>query len=204
MSQKLVTHHSLRITIPSRNGDKTMLATINQETALRELAIEHSAVRALIDTLSDEEMTRPNTIEYGLYPDQQLSFKDLLAHLMTYEVLSLEAVEAWQHGEKHPAIDEMRTDDGGYRIHHEGIESRRSLSLAAMLGQWERTQASLTQMLSGLSAAEWYGKAPFPTPTPLDLAGVLEIILVAPPRPPYRHLPVHIPDTKAYIRELRR
>src|SRR5436305_909215 len=100
-----------------------MLATIGQETALRELAIEHAAVRVLINTLTHEEMTRPDTIKYGLYPDQQLSFKDLLAHLTTYEVLTLEAVDAWKRGEKHYAIDEMQTESGQYRIHHEGIET---------------------------------------------------------------------------------
>src|SRR5215475_13567261 len=102
-----------------------MLATISRDAALHELAIEHAAVRALIDELSDEEMTRPNTIEYGLYPNQELSFKDLLAHLTTYEVLTLEAIDAWQHGKKHPAIDEMRSPPDQYRIHHAGIEDRR-------------------------------------------------------------------------------
>ena len=76
-----------------------MLATINREIAIRELDIEHKAVRDLIDTLAEEEMTRPDTIEYGLYWDQQLSFKDLLAHLITYEAYSLEAIEAWKRGD---------------------------------------------------------------------------------------------------------
>ena len=180
-----------------------MLATINREVAFSQLDVEHAAIRALIDTLTNEEMTRPDTIRYGLYPDQQLSFKDLLAHLMTYEVLTVEAIEAWQKGEKHPAIEEMQTDAGSYHIHHAGIQDRRGMSLAEMLEAWDGSQASLMKHLHSLTDTDWYSKAPFPTSSPLDLAGVLEIILVAPPRPPYRHLPVHIPDVQAYLRELR-
>jgi DinB family protein len=180
-----------------------MLATINRETALKQLDSEHAVVRGLIDTLTDEEMTRPDTIEYGLYWDQHLSFKDLLAHLVTYEAFSIEALEAWQKGQKHAVIDEMQSESGSRQIHYNGIENRRKLSLAEMLDQWERTQAELMEKLHGLTSEGWHQKAPFSYPAPLDLGGILEIILVAPPRPPYRHLPVHIPDVPAYIRSLR-
>jgi len=180
-----------------------MLATINRETAVKELEVEHKAVRSLIDTLTEEEMTRPDTIEYGLYWDQHLSFKDLLAHLVTYEAFSIEAIEMWQKGKKHPAIDEMQSESGSRDIHYGGIENRRGLSLDEMLNEWETTQAKLMEKIRGLSLEDWHQKAPFAYPVLLDLGGVLEIILVAPPRPPYRHLPVHIPDVHAYVRGLR-
>jgi hypothetical protein len=180
-----------------------MLATISREVALRELDIEHQAVRDLINELTDEEKIRPDTIRYGLYPDQKLSFKDLLAHLITYEAYTIEAVDAWKRGEKHFAIDAMQSESGGRKIHYGGIEDRRKQSLTETLDEWEQTQYALMAMIRKLSDADWKTKAPFPTDEPLDLGGVLEIILVAPPRPPYRHLTVHIPDTNAYIRSLR-
>lgn len=180
-----------------------MLATINREIALRELDIEHNAVRALIDIFTPEEMTRPDTIEYGLYSDQELSFKDLLAHLITYEAFSIEAVEAWQRGEAHPVVAEMQTAAGGRRIHYAGIEDRRPCTLDETLAEWERTQARLMAIIRGLSDTQWHEPAPYHAQSPTDLGGILEIILVAPPRPPYRHLPVHIPDTETYINKLR-
>lgn len=180
-----------------------MLATINRTTAIQQLDIEHAAVRELIAALTDEEMTRPDTIEYGLYSDQQLSFKDLLAHLITYEALAIEAVAAWQKGEKHPAIDAMQSASESRRIHYGGIEERRTMTLAEVLQEWEQTQAKLMQVIHTLADEQWTQQASFSTRTPLNLGGVLEIILVAPPRPPYRHLPVHIPDVPAYIHALR-
>ncbi len=180
-----------------------MLATIGKATALQQLDIEHTAVRDLTNTLTEDEMTRPDTIRYGLYWDQHLSFQDLLAHLITYEALTLEAVEAWRKGEKHPAIEAMQSESGGRKIHYGGIEERRGRSLAQVLDEWETTQARLMETLQGISEGEWREPAPFASREALDLGGVLEIILVAPPRPPYRHLPVHVPDVEAYSRSLR-
>ena len=45
--------------------------------------------------------------------------------------------------------------------------------------------------------------APWADGQDTDLGGMIEGILVLPPRPKYRHLPVHVPDTRAYMRSLR-
>ena len=42
-----------------------------------------------------------------------------------------------------------------------------------------------------------------PTTTTATWGGMIEGILVLPPRPMYRHLPVHIPDAARYVRSLR-
>jgi hypothetical protein len=97
----------------------------------------------------------------------------------------------------------MQSSDGGGRIHYSGIDDRRGRSLAEILDEWERTQVALMQMIEGLSEADWRTPAPYAANVPTDLGGILEVILVAPPRPVYRHLPVHIPDPQAYVRKLR-
>lgn len=180
-----------------------MQATTDRETALRLLAVEHNAIRELIDELTDEEKTRPNTIRYGLYSDQRLSFKDLLAHLVTYEVYTLETIDQWQQGKKHPILDTLDTYEGGMRIHYGGIEQRAAIPLSGVVEEWDTTQASLHHTIRQLTDQEWRSPAPYPTDEPTDLGGVVEFILVQPPRPLYRHLPVHIPDSQAYIRALR-
>ena len=181
-----------------------MQATTDRATALRLLEVEHNAVRELIDALTDEEKTRPDTIRYGLYSDQRLSFKDLLAHLVTYEVYTLECIDEWKQGRKHPILDVLSTYEGGVRVHYGGIEQRAATPLSGVVEEWETTQARLMQTLRDLTDDEWRSPAPFDTDEPTDLGGIVEFILVQPPRPLYRHLPVHIPDSQAYIRSLRR
>ena len=85
-----------------------MRATVSREEALRLLKIEHGATADLINALTDDEMTRPDTIQHGLYYDQECSFKDLLAHLICYEVYTAEAIGDWQQGVKHWVIEAVQ------------------------------------------------------------------------------------------------
>ena len=85
-----------------------MRATVEREEALRLLQTEHQAVGALIAELTDEEMTRRDTIQQGMYYDQECSFKDLLAHLICYEVYTVEAISEWRNSRKHWAIEAVQ------------------------------------------------------------------------------------------------
>ena len=55
----------------------------------------------------------------------------------------------------------------------------------------------------GSLQADWMMPPPFENSYPLDLGGVIEMILCMPPRPPYRHLPVHVPNPQQYIWKLK-
>jgi len=178
-----------------------MLATVDRTEALRLLKIEHEAVLELINTLTDDEMTRPDTIRYGLYPDQRLAFKDLLAHLICYEVYTIEAINDWKIKAQHWVIDGIVED--GRKIHYGGIADRAHLTIAEQIEEVKQVYTTLEGVLATLTDDEWRDKAFFPTQKPMDLGGMIERIVVAPPRPLYRHLPVHIPDTDAYIADLR-
>ena len=181
-----------------------MLASVSLEEALRLLKLEHTAVYRLIDDLTDAEMTRLNTIRYGLYADQECSFKDLLAHLVCYEALTLEAIASWRTGEKHWVIDAVDDAGASRNIHYGGIADRARLRLDEQIDEYRQRSAELEKALSEVRDDQWRKKAPYPTRAGEDLGGMIESIMVTPPRPMYRHLPVHIPDTQQYISNLRR
>ena len=180
-----------------------MKATVTPQRAAQLLQVEHDSVRELIDELDADEMTRPDTVHHGFFADQLCSFKDLLAHLTVYESLALEALQAWQRGERHPVSDIMRSPARSLELHYGGISARSGHSLAQVLDEWERIQAGLVDAIAAFSEEEWRSPPSWPTREALDLGGMLEEIIVTPPRPLYRHLPVHVPDSAAYIRSLR-
>ena len=180
-----------------------MRATADRGEALRPLEIEHQSVADLIDELTDEEMTRRDTIRHGLYYDQECSFKDLLAHLICYEVYTVEAIHDWRNGRKHWAIDAVTDPRQGREIHYGGIAERAHLSLKEQLHEYQQVSQELERMIADMSDVDWRGEPSFTTTGPADLGGMIEGILVLPPRPMYRHLPVHVPDTSRYIRSLR-
>ena len=181
-----------------------MLATVEREKALDLLKIEHCEVAALIGRLTDDEMTRRDTIRHGLYYDQECSFKDLLAHLICYEALTVEAAESWRQGEKHWVVDAVNDSRASLKLHYGGIAERTHLSLDEQIGEYRETSAKLETVVAALSDEEWQERAPFATRFAMDLGGMIESVMVTPPRPMYRHLPVHVPDADAYLRSLRR
>lgn len=181
-----------------------MKATCGPQRAVELLRVEHDSVRALIDELTDEEMLRPDTVN-GLFADLP-SFKDLLAHLTTYEALALKSLHAWQRGERHPVsdvLDALRSPSRSVELHTGGIMARRDHSLAQVLEEWEHFQAAIVEAIAALDEDAWRSPPPWPTREAIDLGGMLEEIIVAPPRPLYRHLPVHVPNSAAYVRSLR-
>ncbi|MCY4465739.1 MAG: hypothetical protein OXE46_09410 [Chloroflexi bacterium] len=180
-----------------------MRATITEKEALRLLRIEHQAVAALISSLRDEEMTRGDTIRHGLYADQRCSFKDLLAHLICYEAFTLAAIDDWQHGRQHWVIDAVRDPRQSRDMHYGGISERAGLSLDEQLDEYRRVSAALETRIAALSEADWRSEPAFSMPRRINLGGMIESVMVTPPRPMYRHLPVHVPDAADYIRSLR-
>jgi len=180
-----------------------MRATVDREEALRLLQIEHQAVAALIDELTDEEMTVRDTIQYGMYYDQECSFKDLLAHLICYEVYTVEAIQEWRNGRAHWAIEAVNDPRRGREIHYGGIADRAHLSLAEQLDEYRAVSEELEREIGAMSEADWRSAPSFPMAEATDLGGMIEGIMVLPPRPMYRHLPVHVPDAAQYIRSLR-
>lgn len=180
-----------------------MRATVDRVEAARLLQIEHQAVAALIDELTDEEMTQHNTIQYGMYYDQECSFKDLLAHLICYEVYTLEAMREWRKGRAHWVIEAVNDPRRGREIHYGGIADRAHLSLAQQLDEYQAVSEELEREIGALSAPDWQSAPSFPMAEATDLGGMIEGIMVTPPRPMYRHLPVHVPDAAQYIRSLR-
>ena len=180
-----------------------MRATVEREEALRLLRIEHAAVSNLIGELSAEEMTRPDTIQHGLYYDQECSFKDLLAHLICYEVYALEAIRDWRRGAKHWVINAVKDAHQSRHIHYGGIADRAGCSLEAQVAEYRRASGAFEAAIAALTDVEWRALAPYSGGAGTDLGGMIESIMVMPPRPMYRHLPVHVPDAHAYIRSLR-
>ena len=179
-----------------------MRATVERNEALRLLQNEHQAVADLMAELTDEEMTRRDTIQHGMYYDQECSFKDLLAHLICYEVYTVEAISEWRKGRKHWAIEAVQDARRGREIHYGGIADRAHLSLAEQLDEYRTVSLALEREISAMSDADWRS-APSFLEEDGDFGGMIEGILVLPPRPMYRHLPVHIPDAAHYIRSLR-
>ena len=123
--------------------------------------------------------------------------------MICYEQYTVEAIGEWRRGQKHWAIEAVKEPRRGREIHYGGIEERAHFSLQEQLDEYRRVSGELERLIGALTEAEWREAAPYAGADGSDLGGMIEGIMVLPPRPLYRHLPVHVPDAAAYIRSLR-
>ena len=122
-------------------------------TRRRAVQILHAA-RAqtldLIDLLPKAALTRAG-IGGG-----EWSPKDLIGHLASWEEYALDALAAWDRGERAP-IDELQFSLSTSRINRHNVERKATLSLARVRHDAERTHAELIAAIEGMSDARWRG-----------------------------------------------
>ena len=100
-------------------------------------------------------------------------------------------------------IEAVKDPRRGREIHYGGITERAHLSLAEQLAEYRTISEALEGEIAAMSDDDWRAGPSFEAAADHDLGGMIEGIMVLPPRPLYRHLPVHVPDAAAYIRSLR-
>lgn len=177
---------------------------LTKTDALQSLQAERTAVEALISQLTADEMARPNTIRHALYPGQEMSFKDLLAHLTMWDVIGMELLADWQQGNRHWTADPTQmTYEAGRDLNLQGVEKSRALSLEAVMQAWRETHLAKEVAFAALTDADWEQPAPFPTNPPTTLGNFLRDELTAPRQAPFRHVTSHVPDSAAYLEQVR-
>jgi hypothetical protein len=80
--------------------------------------------------------------------------KDLIGHLASWEEYALDALAAWDRGERAP-IDALQFTVSTSRINRQNVEAKAGWSLARVLRESERTHAELLAAIEGLSDARW-------------------------------------------------
>jgi hypothetical protein len=180
------------------------VAQPTRDEAVRTLQEGQDRVDALVEGLSEGQLTRPGTIGDGDW-----SAKDLIGHLATWEEAALRTLEEFQRGEM-PWIE---TDDGPFAAPDAGrvdvfnartVAEKQRRTLAEVAAQAGRTHRELVDAIEGLSDEEWRAKATYPTPMDRRrrLVTLLGSVLGA-PRRPFGHAFAHLPDLEAYVASLR-
>jgi hypothetical protein len=118
--------------------------------ALRILERERALTRTLLDALPRSALTVP-----GL-GGGEWSPKDLIGHLATWEEFALDALAAWDRGERAP-IDDLLYTVPTSRINDQNVARKTTWSLAKIRRESERTHLELLEAIGSISDARWRG-----------------------------------------------
>jgi hypothetical protein len=158
-----------------------------RRATLRILREERARTQELLDRLSRRRLTAP-----GL-GGGQWSPKDLIGHLASWEEYALDALDAWDRGERAP-ID-LLWSIGTNAINRQNVERKAAWPLARVRRESERTFAELLDAIASLTDARWRGPVSSRGRRPL---GARLGSILGGPAGPFRHDTSHQPSLRSF------
>ena len=130
------------------------------------------------------------------------SVKDLLGHLAFWEELAVQAVEAWQMGER-PRVEAYFAEgsDGIDRANAANQERKAAWDYEEVRADADATHATLLGLIRDMSDEEWRGKAPYETERRDTMVSMLGSIVGA-PKTPFGHASAHMADLESFVTRL--
>jgi hypothetical protein len=116
--------------------------------ALRILEQGRGRIEELLERLPRAALTRPGVGGGAWSP------KDLVGHLASWEEYALDALAAWDRGERAP-IDDLWFTLTTSRINDQNVRAKARWSLARVRREAEATHAELLDRIRSMSDARW-------------------------------------------------
>lgn len=148
----------------------------------------HGAIRRLTKEIPPHWMARPGVGDGGWTP------KDLLGHLCSWEEKVLEAMAAWETGERAPIDREIHTSSIE-AINADGVRRRSRHALARVIRDWDNVHGELIRAIRTMPDARWERPA---TPRGRKSLGH-RIGQLLSGRGPFDHADAHVRDLEAFV-----
>jgi DinB family protein len=161
--------------------------TTRQE-AIEILERGHGSIRRLLLRLPSHRHSRPGLAGGAWSP------KDLVGHLCFWEERVLEAIAAWERGERAPIDRELSSRSVG-AINAAAVRARSRHTMDRVLRDWDTVHGELIRTIRTMSDARWEGPA---TPRGRKSLGHrIGQLLVGPG--PFAHADAHLPDLERLV-----
>ena len=169
---------------------------MTQAEAVATLEEGRAQLEALLASLDDAQLSQPATIGGG-----EWSAADLLAHVAFWEEIALQAAAEWRAGQA-PWIETVFREKRVDAVNAENFERSRGDAPDVVRERAARAHQALVDLVAGMDAGEWAGRAPYRTSRRETLGMMLGAITGASGRG-YGHVFAHLPDLEAYVSSLR-
>ena len=162
-----------------------------RDEAIDVLERGHGAVRRSIKRIPAHWLARPG-IGGGTWTP-----KDLLGHLCFWEENVLEALGAWDAGERAP-IDRAIHDRSVDAINADAVRARARHTFARVYRDWDNVHGELIRTIRTMPDARW--EKPATSRGRKSLGHRIGQLLVG--TQPFDHADAHLPDLEAFVAEI--
>jgi Mycothiol maleylpyruvate isomerase N-terminal domain len=172
-------------------GKRRSWRMTTREEAIETLERGHREIRRLIKRIPPHWMARPGVGDGDWTP------KDLLGHLCSWEEKVLEALAAWDAGERAPIDRDIHSRSIG-AINAEGVRRRSRHTLARVQRDWDNVHGALIRAIRAMPDARWENPA---TPRGRKALGhrMGQLLLGA---GPFAHAEAHVRDLESFVESI--
>ncbi|HWL90413.1 MAG TPA: DinB family protein [Actinomycetota bacterium] len=159
-----------------------------REEAIDTLERGHASIRRLMKQIPPHWVARPGVGGEAWTP------KDLLGHLCLWEEKVLEALTAWDTGERAP-IDREIYAGSIEAINAAGVRARSRHTLARVVRDWDNVHGELIRAIRTMPDARW--ERPATSRGRKALGHRIGQLLVG--KAPFEHADAHVKDLEAFV-----
>jgi Mycothiol maleylpyruvate isomerase N-terminal domain len=152
--------------------------------------------RLLVDEIagrSDEALVAPYAVNAGPLGDACDSLRDLVAHVLMWDEISLAVLSEARAARRHWSLDpRWETREAGQMLNVSGVAAGRELPVGLLLHRFASVREALLAELRSYSEEEWR------TPVPVDLdprrsvGSLAEYVMTVPGQHSYWHAAIHL------------
>ncbi|MFB3738524.1 MAG: DinB family protein [Candidatus Velamenicoccus archaeovorus] len=166
----------------------TAPGTPTRDEAIRILQESREAIEALLAQVPRDALERPGVGGGAWSP------KDLVGHLASWEERALEALAAWERGERAPIDRELSTRKLS-DINAEAVAATSGMTYAQVRRAADRTHTELLEAIRTMSDGRWYAPATARGRRPLG-ARLGQILLGT---GPFDHALAHVKSLRRFV-----
>jgi len=148
---------------------------------------------AKVENLAEDELVAPYRVRGGPLGDFCDSLRDLVAHVMMWDEISLAVLTEARFGRVHWSLDERwETPSSGQALNLAGVMAGRELPVELLLHRFEAVCDALNDELSRYDEEQWTAPFPLDHPKATSTGAFAQYVLSIPDQSPYWHAAIHL------------
>jgi len=171
----------------------TTESVVSVAEAVRRTELDRRLLMDEIAGRSDEALVAPYTVNAGPLGDACDSLRDLVAHVLMWDEISLAVLTEAKAARRHWSLDpRWETREAGQMLNATGVAAGREMPVGLLLHRFTSVREALLAQLRGYSDEEWR------TPVPVDLdprrsmGSLAEYVMTVPGQHSYWHAAIHL------------
>ena len=171
----------------------TTESVVSAAEAVRRTKLDRRLLTDEIAGRSDEALAAPYTVNAGPLGDACDSLRDLVAHVLMWDEISLAVLTEARAVRRHWSLDpRWETREAGQMLNASGVAAGRELPVGLLLHRFASVHDALLAELGSYSEAEWHAPVPFDADTGRSVGSLAQYVMTVPRQHPYWHAAIHL------------